>query len=77
MGKMESHWRSLKREVMIRPIVLISRVITSRGKDRYSMIIYAIQGPLHIVGTMTYISLFPLSISHSSLHANTQLMFAE
>jgi len=39
------------------------------------MIIYVIQGPLHIVGTMIYIFLFPLSISHSSMHiANTQLI---
>lgn len=32
-----------------------------------SVIIYVIQGPLHIVGPMIYILLFLLTISHSSL----------
>ena len=43
-----------------------------------SMIIYVIQGPLYIVGPRIYILLFPLSISHSSLHITyTQSVFAE
>lgn len=42
------------------------------------MIIYVIQGPLHIVGTIIYIFLFSLSISYSSLYiANARLMFGE
>lgn len=49
-----------------------------KKKKMCSLIIYVIQGPLHIVRTTIYIFLFPLIISHSSLHiANTQLMFAE